>query len=316
MTSQLGQLKQAQTTWAGAIEIFQELQDVSDAAVHEDVAWILIGNQTSWDPATTIAIAEDALTRSPDSRPLWIALGAALCRSGNWHEAIDALSEANRLGDGNGCGCFFQAMANWQLGEKPAAADWYARAVSRMSAHGVHYGDLLQIREEADACIGSAIAVEGSQRQGRQEGTGGSTTNFAFTITRFGDTSGSVAVDWATSDGTAKAGRDYVPAAGQLHFESGVTQKRVNVAVYHDYTTERSEDFVVSLVDVAGATVAQRRAIGTILNDDQAERIDKWDSGSALIPTRQSHTSNVRSFVIARHPVRTIHTGTLVERSS
>ena len=151
-----------------------------------------------------------------------------------------------------------------------------------MSAHGVHYSDLLQIHEEANACIGSAIAIDGRQRQGLQEGTGGSTTDFAFTITRFGDTSGSVAVDWATSDGTAKAGRDYVPAAGQLHFESGVTQKRINVAVYHDYTTERSEDFVVSLVDVAGATVAQRRAIGTILNDDAAERIRKVGHGDSL----------------------------------
>ncbi len=40
---------------------------------------------------------------------------------------------------------------------------------------------------------------------------------------------------------------------------------------------ESAEDFVVSLVDVAGATVAQRRAIGTIVNDDKPVSLDKWN---------------------------------------
>ena len=208
-----------------------------------------------------MAIAEPALQRAPFSCPLWTALGAAQCRSGKWLEAIDALHEADRLGDGDSCTSFFLAIANWQLGERPTAGDWYGQAVEDLPVHGIWRAVLQRIREETDASIGPAIAIRGAEQR---EGTGESTTKFVFTITRFGDTSGSVAIDWATSDGTARAGCDYVPAAGQLHFESGVTQKRVNVAVYHDYTTERSEDFVVSLVDVAGATVAQRRAIGTI----------------------------------------------------
>ena len=81
-----------------------------------------------------------------------------------------------------------------------------------------------------------------------------------FTLTRFGDTSGSVTVDWATSDGTAQAGRDYVPAAGPLYFAPDEMQQQVAVAVHGDAETEAAEDFVISIVDVTGATVAQCRA--------------------------------------------------------
>ena len=139
---------------------------------------------------------------------------------------------------------------------------------------------------------------------------------FVFTVTRFGDTSGSVTADWATSDGSAKAGRDYVPAAGQLQFAGGDTQQQITVSVYHDFETERAEDFVVSLVDVAGATVAQRRAIGTILCDDKHEPIEKWQTAIRINP--DSAVAHFKRGIadIARPARMTKRLPTSVERSS
>ena len=161
------------------------------------------------------------------------------------------------------------------------ALTWYERAVDGLHEHAAQERDFARCRAEADASIGSAIAIRGTQQP---EGTDATATDYVFTLTRFGDTSGSVTVDWATSDGTAKAGRDYVPAAGQLHFAPDETQQQVAVAVYGDAETEAAEDFVVSIVDVAGATVAQRRALATILNDDLREPIDRWQTAIRLDP--------------------------------
>ena len=55
---------------------------------------------------------------------------------------------------------------------------------------------------------------------------------------------------------------------GDLSAASGVTTAQLTIPVYHDASEEPTEDFAVSLTDVAGATVAEPRPIGTILNND------------------------------------------------
>jgi uncharacterized repeat protein (TIGR01451 family) len=48
-------------------------------------------------------------------------------------------------------------------------------------------------------------------------------------VTRIGNTTGAASVAFATSDGTAIAGRDYAPASGTLSFAAGETSKTVTV---------------------------------------------------------------------------------------
>ena len=277
----LGQVDQAKAAWTKAVEVYEAVRDATHASIHDDVAWMLIEGAEVWDAAHVVAIAEAGVERVPASAALWMALGVGRCRGKKWQEAVDALNESIQLGGGNSCLHFFLAIAHWQLGERLESLTWYERAVDGLHEHAAQERDFARCRAEADASIGSAIAIRGTEQP---EGTDATATDYVFTLTRFGDTSGSVTVDWATSDGTAKAGRDYVPAAGQLHFAPDETQQQVAVAVYGDAETETAEDFVVSIVDVAGATVAQRRALATILNDDQREPIDRWQTAIRLDP--------------------------------
>jgi glucose/arabinose dehydrogenase len=99
------------------------------------------------------------------------------------------------------------------------------------------------------------------------EGNSG-TTNAIFTVTRSGSTSPSVTVSYATANGTAMAGSDYVATAGSLTLSPGVTTGTIIVAVNGDSTVEANETFVVNLSNPAGATLARAQGRGTIVNDD------------------------------------------------
>ena len=77
-----------------------------------------------------------------------------------------------------------------------------------------------------------------------------------------------VTVDYATADGTANAGQDYVAADGTLTFAAGETRKTVSVAVLDDDRDEGAETLTLTLGNASGALVADDRATGTIVNDD------------------------------------------------
>jgi len=94
------------------------------------------------------------------------------------------------------------------------------------------------------------------------------TTNFTFTVTRGGDTSGNVTVSYATANGTATAGSDYTAKTGSLAFAVGETTKTITVGVIGDRTAEPNETFFVNLSNVVGGQIVDSQAVGTILNDD------------------------------------------------
>ena len=105
------------------------------------------------------------------------------------------------------------------------------------------------------------------------EGDSG-TTNFDFTVTRSGDTTGSSSVSFETADGTATtADGDYISASGTVSFASGDTQQTVTVTVNGDTTVELDETFTVKLSNPTGATIADDQGLGTITNDDTSESL-------------------------------------------
>jgi subtilisin family serine protease len=93
---------------------------------------------------------------------------------------------------------------------------------------------------------------------------------FRFTVTLSQPVSTKVTVRFATSNGTAVAGRtgDYTSASGTLTFNPGETVKVISVAVRNDALVEADETFFVNLSRASGATIATGRGTGTILNDD------------------------------------------------
>jgi sugar lactone lactonase YvrE len=101
------------------------------------------------------------------------------------------------------------------------------------------------------------------------EGQAGSATTATFTVSRVGNLTGQVIVEWTTTNATASAASDYVAASGQLTFEDGESQKTVDITVNGDDTPESNETFQLIL-----STTAPGYAVGagqaTIQNDDAA----------------------------------------------
>ena len=68
-----------------------------------------------------------------------------------------------------------------------------------------------------------------------------------FTVTRTGDTSQAIDVNFTTVDGTAQAGSDYVAQSGVLEFGIGEDVKTVDVQVLSDSVAEGFENFSLQL---------------------------------------------------------------------
>ena len=102
----------------------------------------------------------------------------------------------------------------------------------------------------------------------RVEEAAGATVDFAVTLARA--SSETVAVVYATSDGTATAGSDYTGVQSILTFAPGETSKTVSVAVLDDAIDEDSESFTITLSNASGgyAYLTDATATGTITNDD------------------------------------------------
>ena len=77
-----------------------------------------------------------------------------------------------------------------------------------------------------------------------------------------------VAVQWATADGSAVAGQDYVSGNGTLRFAAGATAATVTVDLLDDAVAEPTEVFSVSLSHPENAVLLVVHAFGRITDDD------------------------------------------------
>lgn len=90
------------------------------------------------------------------------------------------------------------------------------------------------------------------------------------TVTRGGDLSVPVRVDYAMSDGSATAPEDYLTTSGTLRFTAGETTKTLNVQVVDDAVTEPDETLTVTLTNPSfgNTVVAPSAETITIVDDD------------------------------------------------
>ena len=89
-----------------------------------------------------------------------------------------------------------------------------------------------------------------------------------FTLTLNRASSEEVTVDYATADGTARAGQDFSATSGTLTYAAGVTEQSVSVPVLDDATDEGEESFTFTLSNASGALIDDGEATGTIVNSD------------------------------------------------
>ena len=109
------------------------------------------------------------------------------------------------------------------------------------------------------------------------EGNAGTSTA-TFTVTRTGGTA-AFDVNYATADGTATAGSDYVAQpAGTVSFAAGDLTKTISVTINGDTTVEPDETFFVNLLGATnGGTIVKSQGTGTITNDDSVGNISISD---------------------------------------
>jgi hypothetical protein len=89
-----------------------------------------------------------------------------------------------------------------------------------------------------------------------------------FPVTLSGAAAGTVTVGYTTNEGTADGGGDFQHTSGTLTFGAGQTSKTVTVDVLGDTLVESNETFFVDLSGASGATLADARGQGTIVDDD------------------------------------------------
>lgn len=89
-----------------------------------------------------------------------------------------------------------------------------------------------------------------------------------FTLTLAAKSTRQASVSYATSDGTARAGEDYLAAKGTVVFMPGETSKTIDVRIVGDTRVETDETLTVTLSNPSGLTLGTATATGTIINDD------------------------------------------------
>jgi hypothetical protein len=106
--------------------------------------------------------------------------------------------------------------------------------------------------------VRDAVVVEGNS----------GTTQATFVVALSGPASQSVSCSFATSNGTATAGSDYIATSGAVTFAPGEVEKPVVVLVNGDTVDEQQETLFLDISNVQNATVSSNRGTGFIVDDD------------------------------------------------
>src|SRR6266571_7848460 len=127
-------------------------------------------------------------------------------------------------------------------------------------------------------------------------------TNAFIRVNRCGDTSGTVSVHYATRDGTATAGLDYVTTSGTLTFSPGETEAGFSVPIIFDDVAESIETVNLTLSDPTGGAVlgpvstavlgiADSSPFIQIGFSSTAFAVSETDSSALVTVSRQGSTS-------------------------
>jgi hypothetical protein len=84
-------------------------------------------------------------------------------------------------------------------------------------------------------------------------------------VTRTGDTTGAANVDFAASDGTATARKDYTAVSGTLRFAAGETSKSFDVLLTDDSFQESDETVNLSLSNATNGAALGTQATSTVV---------------------------------------------------
>lgn len=109
-----------------------------------------------------------------------------------------------------------------------------------------------------------AVAAQTS----RVEGAEGTSGNASVEIRLSNSSFQTITVAFATANGTATAGSDYVATSGTVTFSPGETLKTISVQVNGDNVDEINETFLINLTSPTNATIGAAQGSVTIVDDD------------------------------------------------
>jgi Calx-beta domain len=100
------------------------------------------------------------------------------------------------------------------------------------------------------------------------EGNTGTTTTMNFTVSLSAPATAPITVTFATADGSALSGSDYVANSNSVTFNVGDQTKTIPVTVKGDRIGEGDEYLYVNLTGADGAVISSSYAYGYILDDE------------------------------------------------
>ena len=106
--------------------------------------------------------------------------------------------------------------------------------------------------------ISDMVAIEGDR----------GVSNHLFTVTLLNASTNVVTVNYATTNGTSLALKDFRPKKGKLKFLPGVTSLTIPVAIVGNLLNEADEFFRVNLSRPVNTVIIRGQGLGTILDND------------------------------------------------
>ncbi|MCG8626237.1 MAG: hypothetical protein MJE68_30095, partial [Proteobacteria bacterium] len=125
-----------------------------------------------------------------------------------------------------------------------------------------------------------------------------------FTIASTTPSSTAISVMYATVDGTAMAGEDYVAISGKLVIPAGATEGEVRVAVLADGVYEGGEGFAVRISGAVNATIASDGGEATVTIGDIDSPPILRITAPAQINEGQAVTFTITKEGASKHPVQ------------
>ena len=121
------------------------------------------------------------------------------------------------------------------------------------------------VQTTSDCSAGTGVSFAVSSNGAVTEGA-----TSVFTVTKTGTATGTLTVNYGTSNGTAVQPGDYTTTTGTLSFLTSDTSKTINVPTVNDSTSESTEAFAMTLSAPSGGAILGTASTNGTINDDDA----------------------------------------------
>lgn len=211
---------------------------------------------TAATAATGIAFITGTLNSKPNVTYRIDFFSSAACDSSGNGEAANFLGFTSITTDGSG-NAGFQFSSS--TGNDPAIAGQVATAVAT---------DAQGNTSELSACVsvqeGGFFTLVKSRTTVHEI-----TPSVNVMVQRLGSAIGATSVDYATADGSAKAGTDYTAKTGTLNFAANESEKSITIPIINDSLAEGIEIFHINLSNPRGGPGLLNRTEDIIIDDDE-----------------------------------------------